>query len=1029
MILVVVTSWKEWKMKDKRKQRGLIESYTHYTRIPAIILTVTIGLTFTLVALEFFFPNIAFLIAIAAVVFFAFILYILYFMFIRNKLKATFYDQIYKVTMENLEKIKNNDTNLISYGESDIKEINLLNNTTLDVSKKLDSSYLIVTSPDYEKFDLDYVDKEKNLITFKSFKENLANIIFVSQSFRNVLIEVYYELPADEKLSEADKERLLDLYRETFSDHDNVLYMFAEDEKSLLIYVPVIDSFTEIKEKLGYALNDSSVTIRDDRGIRHIIAKYALVAYPYSNEEMMLGDLRAAKRQGEPYLLFLPQRARENINKNLMLNSTMNVNYSSKVLVELNKIDYSVTANEKNKAILRNVFNAITDFLDIDEGGVVAFDRTNGAYYSYVSSRRSTLFNQDISKGLIEALAGAVDDDNSYYFSTKRHASGSIKRVLDMYGINSGEYFVVRSIDSKEITALVYLFNREKDLKLNTYLREMFYVISIRIENYFDKREIADFAQTKMLENDSILALSHLFSYHIDDEYRFTEVSKSMKNKFPKIKLGDTCHKFFFGNEKPCKDCPLKTSQKKYFEDKGIKFESSLVLSNRKDKDHVILTKQLNELDEIGDLFDPDLLVYSFRALVKLIKNEYAANARGYIVLLCIDNYEQIVATKGSEGYSYFLREYVRTIRNRLNTNEVYVYNPTTLAIHLPYEGHANTITKIESIYPLSKANFYTTEEFKELKVTYLPIGYPRGYANPENFLMHISEFYNNKQFERNKDFIYFADYSISRSANKREFLVSVLENEFSGHNSTSMHLQPIVTIKDGHILGAEILLRIEDTHRNTTINALEISRIAQEEGKTQLVTTSIINFIGNMYREYGKNIFKINKFNRIAINIDQTYLGDDKLIEELVKLSTENDLPKGFISMEIPEDVIPNNKDKIRHLADELGKYEIMFSCDRYMGQYVDIEELANLGFKEVKVALKIVSAIDKDPVKLDAVRTMVNLGKQFGVNIAAVGVENEDQAKILRSLDENIVAQGYHYYRDLSRSDLISALISYEK
>ena len=1016
-------------MKDKKKQRSLLESYTFYTRIPAIILTIAIAITFALVILEFFFPNIGFLIGIAAVVFFAFILYITYFMFIRSKLKLTFFDQIYKTTFNNLNKIKNNDSNLSSYGESDIKEINILDETTSDISKKLNSSYLVVTTPDYDKLDLEYIDKGKNLISFKSFKDNLANIIFVSQSFRNVLIEVYYELSSEYSLTAKDKDRLLDLYRRTFSDYDNVLYMFAEDDKSLLIYVPVIDSFTEIKEKLGYAVADSSVTIRDDHGIRHIIAKYAVVAYPYSNEEMMLGDLRAAKRQGEPFILFLPQKTRENINKNLMLNSTMNVNYTSKILVELNKIDYSIRDNEKNKVLLTNIFNAITDFLDIDEGGIIAFDRTNGAFYPYVSSRRSTLFKQDISKELIEALANAVDDDNSYYFSTKRHASGSIKRVLDMYGINSGTYFVVHSIDSNEVSALVYMFNREKDLKLNTYLREMFYVVSIRIENYFDKREIADFAQIKMLENDSILALSHLYSYHIDDEFKFTEISKSMKNKFPNIKLGETCHKFFFNNEKPCKDCPLRTNQKKYFEDKGDKFESSLVLSNRIDKDHVILTKQLTNLDEIGDLFDPDLLVYSFRSLANLIKNEYAASARGYLVLLSIDNYEQIVATKGSEGFSYYMREYIRTLKNRLSTNEIYVYNPTTLVLHLPYEGHANTINKIETIYPLSKSNFFSTESFKEFKVTYLPIGYPRGYANPENFMMHISEFYENPEFQRNKDFIYFADYSISRSANKRQFLVSVLESEFSSRNSTSMHLQPIVTIKDGHIFGAEILLRIEDTHRNTTINALEISRIAQEEGKTQLVTESIINFIGDMYREFGKSVFKINKFNRIAINIDQTYFSDDKLVEELVKLSTENNLPKGFISVEIPEDVIPNNKDKIRHLADELGKYEIMFSCDRYLGQYVDIEELSSLGFKEVKVALKLITAIDKDPVKFEAVRTMVNLSKEHGLNVAAVGVENEEQAKLLKSLDENIVAQGYFYYKDLTRSDLISTLISYEK
>ena len=98
-------------------------------------------------------------------------------------------------------------------------------------------------------------------------------------------------------------------------------------------------------------------------------------------------------------------------------------------------------------------------------------------------------------------------------------------------------------------------------------------------------------------------------------------------------------------------------------------------------------------------------------------------------------------------------------------------------------------------------------------------------------------------------------------------------------------------------------------------------------------------------------------------------------------------------------------------------------------MGQYVDIEELVSLGFKEVKVAMKLITAIDKDPVKYDAVRTIVNLSKKHGIDVAAVGVENPEQARLLRSLDENISVQGYNYYKALSRSDLISALISYEK
>ena len=1012
------------------KKRNLQQAYALYSRIPALILGIAIALSVLFAALYVAFKAFAFIIVLIVLASLAFIAYVVFYIFLSRRLNQTFYKQIYETTYKNLNKIKENDTNLISYGNSDIDEVRMLDEATMDVRKKLASSYLIVNSPDYTPLKLEYVDREKDLITFKTFKENLSNIIFVSQTFRNALIEVYFNLPVHRILTANDKERLLNLYRNIFADHDKVLYMFADDERSLLIYVPVIDSFSEIKEKLGYAVVDSTLTIRGEYGIQHIVAQYAIVAYPYSNEAMMLGDLRFAKRQNEPYFLFLPQRYRENLGKDLMLNTTMNANYTSKVLVELNKIDYSAFDNEKNKTILRNIFDAITNFLDVDEGGIIALDNTSGTYYPYISARRNQMFkDKNISKDFVKALASATDDDNSYYFSTKRHASGNIKRVLDMYGINSGTYFVVRTTDRKGVSALVYMFNHENDMKWNSYMREMFYVVAVRIENYFDKREIADFASAKIVENDSILALSHMFSYHIDDNYRITEISKSMKRKFANLKPGETCYKFFFDSDKPCKDCPLKTNSKKYFEDRGSKFESSLVLSNRLNKDHVMLVKQLNNLDKIGDLFHPDLLVYSFRSLVDLIKNEYAEGARGYIVLLCIDNYEEILEAKGNEGYNYFIREYARFVKNRLKTDQLFFYNASTLALHLPFEGHANTINKIESLYPLSKHNLFKNESFKELKITYLPIGYPRGYANPENFMMHVSEFYNNPSFERGRDYIYFADYTINRSANKREFMVSVLEKEFSEHNSTSMYLQPIVTLKDNHIYGAEILLRIEDAHRDIFFNALEISKIAEQEGKTQLVTESIINFVGNMYSEYGNNIFKINKFRRVAINIDQTYLGDNNLVDELIKLCSENNLPKGFISMEIPEDIIPNNKDKIKRLAEELSKYEIMFSCDRYIGQYVDIEELVNLGFNEVKVARDIVCAIDKDPVKFDTMRSIVDLSHQFGLAVAAVGVENAEEANMLRSLDENIKAQGYYYYKALSRADLITALISYEK
>ena len=761
----------------KNKEKNLLKEYSNYIKVPAILIAVILAAMVTLTILFVIYNVRWMLIALVSVAGATLIAYFAHYFVISKRLKRTFYQQIYETTYRNISKIMNNDVTLVSYGDSDIKEINMLEKATSDLKKKLTSSYLLVYKPDYSRLRLEYVDKEKNLITLKSFKDNLKNIIFMSQSFRNTLIEVYYDLPSDFKLSKKDKERILELYRQTFSDHDQVLFMFADDDKSLLIYVPVIDSFTEIKEKLGYAVTNSSVTIRGERGVRHILAQYALVAYPYSNEDMMLGDLAYAKRKGEPFYLFLPERYVKNTGKDLMLNTTMNINYTSKILVELGKLDYSSVDNEKNKALLNGIFNAISDFLDIDEGGVIAYDDNSESYYSYISTKRSTLFKgKNIPKELIDTLSSAVDDNNLNFFSTKRHASSKIKRTLDIYGINSGDYYVVRNIDNSRVVAIVYLFNREKELKMTTYLREMFFIIALRIENYFEKREIADFADSKANENNSILSLSHLYTYHIDDTFTITEFSKSLGKKFPTLKTGVTCHKFFFNQDKPCKDCPLKTRQKKYFTDRGSDFETSLALVDRRDKDWVMLVKELTTSDEVGDMFHPDLLVYSFRSFANLIRNEYAANERGYIVLLTIDNYEDILKEKGPEGYAFYIREYARLVKNKLNTDELYFYNAKTLALHLPYEGHANTINKIEAIYPMSKLNFFQQSNFGELKITYLSIGYPRGYATADAFFKHISDVYGNPEFERNKDFIYFSDYAISRSASKREFMVSVLE-------------------------------------------------------------------------------------------------------------------------------------------------------------------------------------------------------------------------------------------------------------
>ena len=1016
-------------MEKKVKERTLLSTYKRFVIVPIIIIAVIIAaaigliVSYALTSMRWFL--IIFLI-FAAIALGA---YGFFFFVIIKRMRKVFYDQLFGVTITNIKRIDNNVTNMESYGESTIKEINQLEEAMKSIQTKLDSAYLVTKTPDFSKLSLEYVNPNRHVITYKSFKQNLNNIIFQSQSFRNTIIEVFYRLPKDTSLSQEDKKRVLDLYFDSFKEIRNSLFMFGEDGRSLIIYLPVIDSFSAIKERLELLVSDSSVMIRDSSGVKHIPAQYAIVAYPYSSEDMILGDLAYAKRQNKPYNLFLPNRVINEKHDNLLMNTTMNLNYMSQIINSLNELDYSSIDNTNNLKILHGVLNTLANLLNVTDAGVLALDEVEDKYYVYEKSDNSTLFVKDeVNRNFIKALEKAVDEDQTYYFSQRKNANYALEREIDLRGITSGDYYVIKSMNKDKASAIVYLFNRGGDLMLNSYLRETFLVVCLRIENYFEKKEIADYADIKDDQNENILALSNMFAYRINNDFTMLDTSKNFKKVFPHVKSLQPCYKELFGLDKPCKDCPLKTHKKRYAHIKNHEYEISTVLNDRKSNEKTIVLKAVTNEFESGDLFNNNLLVYSYKSLLDALKNEYLSNGRGYLVLLKVDNYEKFITNQGSGSYEFVMRNYVRNLKNKLGVDDIYFYNPTTLALHLPYAGHADVINKIESIFPLSKEHCLESRD-DELMITYLASGYPHGYSNADDFMRNVSDFYHSQDYVRNQDFIYFSDASISRSANKRAFIVSVLESEFNGTNFGSMNMQPIVKVKDRHILGAEVLLRINDAHRNVFFNAAEISRIAAQENLTHLITESTINFVGTLFKEYGNNTFKTNKFSRIAINIDETYLLDPTLVKKVSELVSANKLPNEFVSAEIPEDLISKYQDKVKPLVRELAAHKMMLSCDRFTGNYVDPDSLKELGIKELKIARDIILKIDRDPLVFEELKKTIQHAKSLGMQIAAVGVENETQFKLLKELDEDMVVQGYYFYKPLTRSDLIAAIVSYQQ
>ena len=475
-------------MKKTPRQVNIRRSFQTSMLLPLVVLSLMIIVSIAFLLLYYFTQNRVFLFVLLGILINLGIGYILIVFFVFRWINKVFFNGLYEVTYSNMNKLSLDNANLDHYPDLNIKEIDELNNKMDIISAKLDNAYLVTYSPDYSKLKLDFVNEEKQLITFDSFKKNLSSLLFLSQSFRNVVIEVYYDLR--EELSDDDKNYLLNLYCKAFSDYDNTLYTFRDDNRSLLIYLPVIDSFSRIREILFYLLKESTVITKTIQGTDNVPARYVVVAYPYSSEDSILSDLRYAKRQNKVINFFLPNRPKNNVGEQVLMHTSMNINYMSLILSLLSSLDPNKFNSEGDKAIITNVFNSLSRYLDIEEGGIITYDDTIREYHSYIKTEDSTLFplNSHVSSDFVEVLSANTDDDNSYYFSRRNHANLSIGRMFDYYGISSGFYYAIKK-EGKPI-GLIYFFNKKKGFVIDAYLRETFFIVSLRLGHYFEQMDL-----------------------------------------------------------------------------------------------------------------------------------------------------------------------------------------------------------------------------------------------------------------------------------------------------------------------------------------------------------------------------------------------------------------------------------------------------------------------------------------------------------------------------------------------------------
>ncbi len=157
----------------------------------------------------------------------------------------------------------------------------------------------------------------------------------------------------------------------------------------------------------------------------------------------------------------------------------------------------------------------------------------------------------------------------------------------------------------------------------------------------------------------------------------------------------------------------------------------------------------------------------------------------------------------------------------------------------------------------------------------------------------------------------------------------------------------------------------------------------------------------------------------KVAVNLSPTLFLENNLCTMVKNILKETGLPAAQLELEITEEILMTETDRILTILGELKEIGVSIATDDFGTGYSSLSYLRKFPFDKIKIDRSFVHEVDNNPASKEIVRAMINMGHALKMRVNAEGVETIEQANMLR--DEGCEElQGYLYGYPMKKEDM---------
>lgn len=413
---------------------------------------------------------------------------------------------------------------------------------------------------------------------------------------------------------------------------------------------------------------------------------------------------------------------------------------------------------------------------------------------------------------------------------------------------------------------------------------------------------------------------------------------------------------------------------------------------------------------------DSLLKIPNSNALLRVLEHtlEYADRRKDFnLLLIDIDNFSQVNAVLGPEHGDMMLRQVTQRLREAFDSN--------VLVARLKDDKFAllgvNTVVSRDAV--LDIFNNSDKGEIQQAAINISTVTFPlkRASTSAQDVLTRAGIALKNAKKSGIRQHIIYS--STGEVAEKNKF---TMLNELQAaieKGKVSIALQPQFDLKTGRINGVESLARWQRDN-GSWVSPAEFIPLAEASGIIHSLSRNITRLsfqAAKRLRDRGwRDIC-------VGVNLSALQLEDRNILDYMsLELDKAGVDPKQ-IELEITETVAMQNFERIVTVLNRLREQGFRIAIDDFGTGFSSLTYLNILPVDRLKIDKLFIDNVVADGGASVISETIIHLGKKFGMNVIAEGVESEPQLQWLQQhgCDE---VQGYLVARPMPLVDLLQWL-----